>query len=149
MEMRVISTKTHGILDYVMGLTLATVPAMLSTQDKYRIAKIIPMVIGGSTIAMSLLTDYELSVSRQLPMRVHLTADLMSGLLLAASPWIFGFRKKTFVLHLIAGLAEVAAALMTKKTSEDRKAVLGEFIQDNIIEKVRGGRKEPRRAVAH
>lgn len=140
----------HGVLDYVMGLSLVAVPAMFSVEDKYKAAQIIPMALGGSTIVMSLLTDYELSISRQVPMRIHLNADLMNGILLAASPWLFKFSKKTFMAHLVAGLMEIAAAVMTKRTSNEKNAVLGDFIQEKIVRKVQ--RKSPARkkaAVAH
>jgi hypothetical protein len=39
----------------------------------------------------------------------------MSGILLAASPWIFGFADTVYLPHLILGIAEIGAALMTQK----------------------------------
>jgi hypothetical protein len=67
---------------------------------------------------MSVLTDYELSLARVIPMPVHLAADAGGGLLLAASPWLFGFADRVTWPHVILGLLEVGAALMTR-TSPD------------------------------
>jgi hypothetical protein len=74
----------------------------------------VPIVLGAGAILYSLMTDYELGLSKTISMRTHLTLDLMSGLLLAASPWIFGFSDYVSTPHLVLGLAEVGAALMTK-----------------------------------
>jgi hypothetical protein len=65
-------------------------------------------------IVYSLLTDYELGASRTLSMRTHLTLDLVGGLLLAVSPWLFGFDDYVYIPHLVLGIAEIGASLMTK-----------------------------------
>lgn len=54
-------------------------------------------------------------------MRTHPGLDLASGVLLAASPWLFGFAGDVWAPHLIFGLLEIGAALMTKRSpSKDR-----------------------------
>ena len=65
-------------------------------------------------IGLALMTDYELGASRQISMQTHLTIDLISGALLAASPWLFGFNEYVWEPHLILGILEMGAALMTK-----------------------------------
>jgi hypothetical protein len=65
-------------------------------------------------IGLALMTDYELGASRQISMRTHLTIDLISGALLAASPWLFGFNEYVWEPHLILGILEIGAALTTK-----------------------------------
>lgn len=45
---------------------------------------------------------------------MHLLFDLLSGILLAASPWLFGFADQVYLPHLIIGMLEIGAALMTK-----------------------------------
>ena len=75
------------------------------------------MVLGAGAILYSLMTDYELSLNRSIPMKTHLTLDLMSGILLAASPWIFGFADDVYLPHLILGVIEIGASLMTKTRS--------------------------------
>ena len=115
--MRFISSRTHGILDYGTGLLLLVAPYLLGFANGGA-AQYLPMAIGAAIIGMSLFTDYELSLSRVIPLSTHLMADVGSGLLLAASPWLFGFANRVFWPHLIVGLFEVAAGLMTRTTPD-------------------------------
>jgi len=75
----------------------------------------IPVILGASMILLALMTDYELGATRKVSMRTHLMIDLISGALLAVSPWLFGFADYVWEPHLILGLLEVGAALMTKR----------------------------------
>ena len=50
-------------------------------------------------------------------MPAHLAMDATSGVLLAASPWLFGFADRGAryrLSHVVIGLAEVLAALTSK-----------------------------------
>ena len=69
---------------------------------------------------MSLITDYELSLTKLIPMPVHLGVDAAGGLLLAASPWLFGFADRVYWPHLILGLVEIGAGLMTRTIPDTR-----------------------------
>jgi hypothetical protein len=119
--MRFISSRTHGIIDYGTGLLLLVAPYLLGFANGGA-AQYAPMAIGAAIIDMSLFTDYELSLSRVIPLPAHLIADVGSGLLLAASPWLFGFSNRVFWPHLIVGLFEVAAGLMTRTTPDSSSA---------------------------
>ncbi|MBA3969217.1 MAG: SPW repeat protein, partial [Gemmatimonadetes bacterium] len=58
-------------------------------------------------------------VVRRIPMIGHLWVDGLGGLLLAASPWLFGFSEHVWMPHLVLGLAEFGAALVTKTIPAD------------------------------
>jgi hypothetical protein len=113
--MRVIGTKTHGYLDYIMGLLVAASPWIFGFA-RGGAETIIPVVLGVGVIIYSLMTDYELGVSRVISMRTHLTLDLIGGFILAISPWLFGFADYIWQPHLIFGILEMCAALTTKRT---------------------------------
>ena len=112
--MRVIGTKTHGVLDYVVGALLIAAPWIFDF-DRGGAETWIPVALGVSALVYSLFTNYEMGAVRQLSMRTHLMLDLMSGILLAASPWLFGFADYVWAPHLILGLFEIGASLMTKR----------------------------------
>jgi hypothetical protein len=112
--MRVIETKTHGYLDYLMGALLIAAPWIFDF-NRGGAETWVPVILGVAMIGMALMTDYELGASRQISMRTHLTMDLVSGVLLAVSPWLFGFNDYIWEPHLILGLLEIGASLMTKQ----------------------------------
>ncbi|MCW3074750.1 MAG: hypothetical protein JWP69_1819 [Flaviaesturariibacter sp.] len=112
--MRVIGTKAHGVLDYLMGALLIAAPWIFNF-DRGGAETWIPVILGASAILYSLFTDYEMGASRQISMRTHLGLDLMSGILLAASPWLFGFADYVYTPHLVLGLLEIGASLLTKR----------------------------------
>lgn len=111
--MRFISTRTHGVLDYAVGLVLILLPYLLGFADG-TIAQWLPQILGAGAILYAAFTDYELGAVRAMPMRVHLFLDIASGLLLAASPWLFGFADRVAWPHLLLGLFEIGAGLMTR-----------------------------------
>ncbi len=116
--MRFVSTRVHGIIDYGTGLLLIVVPYLLGFADGTA-AQWVPMLVGLAIIGMSLLTDYELSVAKLVPMPIHLGADVLAGILLAASPWLFGFSDRVFWPHLIVGALEIGAGLITQTQRRD------------------------------
>ncbi len=85
----------------------------------------LPVILGGGALLYSLLTNYELGAVRVLPMPVHLALDFMSGLLLASSPWLFGFHHVVHTPFVLLGLLEIGAALLTSTRSFARSAAGG------------------------
>src|SRR4051812_47089567 len=89
-DMRVIPTRVHGVLDYVVGALLIAAPWLFHFNEGGA-ETWVPVVLGAGAILYSLCTDYELGLLRLIPMATHLMLDLGSGVLLALSPWLFGF----------------------------------------------------------
>ena len=77
-----IDTRTHAILDYVTGALLIVAPYILGFATG-GIEQLLPQVLGAMTIVMSLLTQYELSAAKVIPLKVHLGVDVIGGALLA------------------------------------------------------------------
>jgi hypothetical protein len=114
--MQLIPTRIHGYLDYLMGVVLIASPWIFDFADG-DIEQWVPIVLGAAVILYSLLTDYELGAVRVIPMPAHLLLDVIGGVLLAASPWIFGFDDEIWEPHLILGVLEVVAGLLTSRTT--------------------------------
>lgn len=112
--MRFISTKTHGISDYLVGVLLILAPWIFNFATGGA-AQIVPVVIGIMVILMSLVTNYEMGAIKSLSMSTHLTVDVVIGIFLALSPWIFGFADIVVVPHLLVGLIAIFFGLFTKK----------------------------------
>jgi hypothetical protein len=69
------------------------------------------MAFGVTLAAYSLITDYELSVRRVIPLRAHLALDAVVSGLLITSPFVMGFASTTWLPHLLLGGVVLGMAL--------------------------------------
>lgn len=123
--MRFIPTKAHAILDYLMGVLMIALPWLLDFAAGGAETWTF-VILGLGVIFYSLFTDYEYSISRSIPMQTHLVLDMAAGAILALSPWIFNFDEFVYWPHVIVGVAEILAGLMTHRvpstTRQERPA---------------------------
>ena len=110
--MRFLSTRTHGYLDYAVAALLVLLP-WLGGFARGGAETWVPVALGAAVLGYSALTDYELGVVRRLSIPVHLWLDALGGVLLAISPWLFGFDADVWAPHVLIGLLEVGAAGVT------------------------------------
>jgi hypothetical protein len=105
------------MMDYLVGVLLIAAPWLFNF-DRGGAETWIPVLLGAGAIVYSLFTDYELGAVRRLSMPTHLRLDLGSGILLAVSPWLFGFSDFVWEPHLIVGLIEIGTSLMTRRVPD-------------------------------
>jgi len=117
--MKFISTKIHGMLDYTVGVLLIVSPWLFGFYDQTA-ATYVPMALGAMALVYSMFTNYELGLIKLLPVPIHLLLDILSGIVLAASPWLFGFADIVSLPHLILGIFEIVAAFMTESAPRKR-----------------------------
>jgi hypothetical protein len=72
------------------GLLLIVAPWLFGFSDTGAAAWI-PIILGVGLLGVSLVTRYELSVAKVIPMPTHLALDGALGIFLLISPWLFGF----------------------------------------------------------
>ena len=120
--MRFISTKVHGMLDYIMGLIIIASPWLFGFADGTA-AQWVPVAIGIVLLLSSLMTNYEYSLAKMISMPTHLGLDVLAGIFLIASPWLFGFASRISTPHIVFGILEIGAGLMTKTTPGTRTSV--------------------------
>lgn len=122
--MRLIPTRIHGALDDAMGIVLVASPWIFDVRDG-GIETWLLVVLSIGMVAYGFLTDYELGLARVIPMPVHLGIDFVAGVLLAASPWLFGFSDEVKWPHPILGLLEIGAVLLSQHhpASEDARTI--------------------------
>ena len=115
--MTFINSRLHGILDYIIGLALIAAPFVLQFSNdstpQSDFATWLPIGLGLVIIGMSLMTQYEYSILKVIAFSTHLVMDMVGGLFLALSPWIFGFSNYIFLPHLLVGLAMIGVAFFT------------------------------------
>lgn len=110
-----ISTKTHGKLDYIIGLILMSSPWIFNYASSDQFYIWIPFALGSIIILYSMLTSYEHGFVRAISMKMHLVLDFIAGVFLAASPWLLHFDDVIYLPHLIIGIALVIAAFASQK----------------------------------
>lgn len=111
--MRFIPTRIHGLVDYVVGGTLIAAPKLLGFADgtaKQRVS----VATGGMVIGYSAATNYERGVVKAIPMKAHLGLDMLTGLLLATSPWVFGFADQVWWPHVVIGVMSIIVPQFTE-----------------------------------
>ncbi len=116
--MNILSTRAHGIIDYLTGALLILAPYLFGFSTG-GIEQLLPQILGLAILGMSLITRYELSAAKIIPLGVHLTVDFVGGLLLAVSPWLFGFAEIIWWPHLLIGLMEIVVAVITQRQPRD------------------------------
>ena len=124
--MQPISPRTHGILDYLTGALLILSPRLFGFEEGSTEAAV-PVFLGWSAVVYSLFTRYELGLVRVLPFNAHLTLDIMNGGFLAISPWHFGFADRVWLPHLLLGLFEIGAVLLTRRSTPTVNHEQGRF----------------------
>jgi hypothetical protein len=103
LEHSMIPPRIHGLIDYLVAVLLLAAPYLFGFADGGP-AQMVPTVIAVAIIAVSLLTRYELSLAKVIPYPVHLGLDLVVGLALAVSPWLFGFAEQVWWPHVLVGV---------------------------------------------
>jgi hypothetical protein len=80
----------------------------------------VPIVLGATAVLYSLATRYELGLFPVIPMSTHLLLDAASGVMLAASPWLFGFSNQIVWPHITIGLFEILMSVITQTKVKNR-----------------------------
>lgn len=114
--MKLFNSKTHAILDYLVGILLIIAPSVLGFADGSA-AQYVPVSVGMVTIVMSSLTKYEYSIFKVIDFRTHLVIDFLLGLLLVSSPWILKFNEEVYLPHLLVGIIYILVAMLTERAS--------------------------------
>jgi hypothetical protein len=112
--MQFIPTRTHGVIDYLTAVVLIVAPWLFGFADGGP-AQWVPVILGVGIIFYSVLTDYELGAAKVIPMPMHLVLDIGGGIVLAASPWLFGFADLIVWPHVLVGLMEIIVSVLTRR----------------------------------
>ena len=119
--MRFISTRTHAVIGLIVGIALLLAPNIFGFSDVGGASVTIPRVLGILLIISELVTNNGFSPIHGLSMSAHLMLDLVAGIFLAISPWLFGFSDQgtnAWLPHLIVGLLLAGYSLVTKTVAD-------------------------------
>lgn len=105
--------KTHGIFDYLTSILLIISPWIFGFANG-GLAQWIIVVFGILILGTAIFTRYEFGAVKTIPMRIHLTIDVIIGLVLIPVPWILGFAGEIFWPYVVFGLLISLAGVFTK-----------------------------------
>jgi hypothetical protein len=116
-----ISTKAHTVIGLIVGVVLLFAPNIFGFTDNAT-ASMVPILIGIFIIINELITTSPYSPLKLVPMKIHIGIDVVTGLLLAVSPWLFGFmdaaQNNQWLPHLVVGIMVMGYALLTTTADE-------------------------------
>jgi hypothetical protein len=102
-RMKIINTKLHGILDYLLMFALLLpwiVNYYTHSEDTWIFAAF------GAVIGLySLITNYEFGMIKFLPMKIHLLFDAVTAVFLVVSPWLFHLRHYYYYWPFAIGIS--------------------------------------------
>jgi len=110
-----IPLNAHAALEPLMAIVIAAAPWIFGFSDVDS-ATAICVIVGLTMLVAGALTDWRLSLRRVIPLRAHLTTDLLLGAVLLLSPLIFGFADEGGPTRFMVtvGVLELLTALMTR-----------------------------------
>lgn len=114
------STKTHGLIDYLAGAAFMALPKVLGMKGP---AAYLLHGAGAGAALYSFFTNYERGVVRVLPMKAHLAMDALSGgMLIGAAAMLDDEADEDRAALAAVGAFEIIAALTTEtKSSTERR----------------------------
>ena len=126
--MRFISTKAHTIIGLVVRVLLVFASVLFGFTDNGA-ASAVSMFVGLFIILNELITTSPFGLVKLVPMKVHIVLDVVTGLFLAVSPWLFQFmdtaHNSQWVPHVVVGIMVMGYALLTS-TADDRAKSIAE-----------------------
>ena len=102
--MKIISSKTHGILDYATSAFLLASPTLFKMEGDLCT---ITYILGAIHLGLTVLTDFEVGLIKVIPFRIHGLIELVVSLVLAGLAFWFYNNANEFGFYFYMALAIV------------------------------------------
>ncbi len=86
--MRIISPSVHALIDYLVVVFLIAAPFLFGFSP---FVATMTWIIAGIHFLLTILTKFPGGFIKVIPLRIHGLIELIVGIALLFSPWIFGF----------------------------------------------------------
>lgn len=108
-----ISTQWHALLDYLLAITLLIAPWFFNFSDD-QTGKMLCLLSGGMIVLMNLFTNHELGIVRVIPVSLHLNIEVIMGIFLIISVFLFNMEYSAYILLVLSGFIVLGSSLYTK-----------------------------------
>jgi hypothetical protein len=115
MRRGLIPLDVHAAVEPIVAIVLIAAPWIFGFSD-INSAKVISIIVGVIMLLSGAMTRWRFALVRVIPLRMHFMTDLVLGLFLILSPFIFGFSHKGGATRftIIVGALELLTALSTR-----------------------------------
>lgn len=113
-----ISTAFYGVFKYFFGAFMIAAPWIFGIANVASAALLIPVYFGWLQLIMTLFVDTEASPLRKFPIQMNMVIDMIMGVFVLCSPYVYGFgmRNKVYWPEILIGGVLILLALFTKKS---------------------------------
>jgi hypothetical protein len=110
--MKLINSKIHGIIDYLVVVFRLLSPTVFGLTP---LAGTLTYILAGIHLLMTILTDFPYGILKIIPYKIHGLIEFLVSILLVALPWIFHFDADTIDRHfyILFGAAVFMTWLLT------------------------------------
>ena len=118
--------RTYNIIDYITSVTLMTLPFIFGFSE-LAMARNVFILFGLLLLINSLLTNYEYSLTKLIPLGFHMVINFAIGAAIYFSPYFLGYRTALLpsqvLVHIAAGLFIITMISFSRvKTEEDKRS---------------------------
>ena len=126
MNIRFLTPKLHGLIDYAAAAGLIIFPFVLGIGTSSPIAFWLSLTAGIAVICYSMLTGYTYSAAPVLPFKVHLAIDFVAAIAFALAPLVFGFSglDAAYYWVLSAAVFLIVAVSQTEENTASQAAAV-------------------------
>lgn len=90
--MKIINSRIHGVLDFVVVALFLLAPTLIPLQGT---PAVLSYSLAGIHLVVTLLTDFPLGVLKVIPFPIHGWIELLVAPSLIGFPWVFAFSENT------------------------------------------------------
>ncbi|PAB57386.1 hypothetical protein [Anaeromicrobium sediminis] len=108
--MKILSSRTHGYLDYLTVAVFAAAPTLLGLTGMPMILAYMLAIIH---LLMTILTNFSMGIFKLIPLRIHGVIEFIVGIAIPAIPFILKFEGVAFNFYLIIGILIFIIGLIT------------------------------------
>jgi hypothetical protein len=119
-NLKIISPSLHGILDYIVDVTLICVPLILNFNEVSNTVLWVPVGIGVLNFLYSILTVYSRSLVKLIPMNLHLLFDFFVGFILLALAFILPIEGFVKLFYITMGVGIILATAFTNPDESNK-----------------------------
>jgi len=100
--MKVINSKTHGIIDYLVVLFLAASPSLFNLPET---TSLFTYVLAGIHLTLTVLTQFELGLIKVIPLKIHGWIELVVAIALVGVAFYLGGMEGDIARNFYLGFA--------------------------------------------